>query len=344
MEIMTAGYPIEDKTWEKIVLKYAHPDLRKSVWQLCNSLVPYAFLWYLLYKSLVYPYWVTFLLSLLASGFLIRIFIIFHDCGHGSFFKSKKANKIVGMIMGILAFTPFHAWHHQHRVHHATAANLDKRGIGDVWTMTVEEYRNSSKLDRLIYRSFRNPFIMFTVGPVFMIFIKNRFTRKSMARQEKSNMYFTNIALLLMSAVIILIIGFKAYLLIQIPIIIISHIAGLWLFYIQHQFDDVTWEREDDWDYRNAAFTGCSFLKLPAVLQWFTGNIGFHHVHHLSSRIPNYNLAKCHYENKIFKDVKPIVLFSTFKALTLNLWDEAEHRLTSFNRISRLQNISGTKV
>jgi len=333
METTIAGQPKDNRTWEKIVLAYAHPDIRKSILQICNSILPYTLLWYLAYKSLVYPYWVTFLISLLACGFLIRIFIIFHDCGHGSFFRSKNANNVVGKIMGILTFTPFHAWHHQHRVHHATAANLDKRGMGDVWTMTVDEYRKSSNWDRFIYRSFRNPFIMFTIGPVYMVFILNRLSRKSMTRQEKLNIYFTNSILLLMSAIISLIIGIKAFLLIQIPIIILSHSIGIWLFYMQHQFDDVSWERGRDWDYKTAALTGSSFLKFPVVLQWFTGNIGFHHVHHFSSRIPNYNLEKCHNETEIFKDVKPVTFFSTFKALTLNLWDEAEHRLTSVKRI-----------
>lgn len=323
----------DDRSWERIVLKYAHPDLRKSIWQICNSFIPYIFMWYLLYKSLNYPYWVTIGLSVLASGFLIRLFIIFHDCGHGSFLRSKKANLIVGVITGLMAFTPFHAWHHQHWIHHITSANLDKRGIGDIWTMTVEEYCRASKWSRFVYRAFRNPFIMFTVGPLYIIFVRNRLAVKTMTKKEKLNIYFTNIIVLLMAVAISRIIGFKAFLLIQLPIILISHDIGLWLFYIQHQFDDVSWERGDDWDYKNAALSGSSFLKLPSVLQWFTGNIGFHHVHHLSPRIPNYNLAACHYETDIFKDVRPIILFSTFKALTLNLWDETESRLTSFRKI-----------
>ncbi len=333
---METIYPIkaeDDRAWEKIVLKYVHPDIGKSVWQIIDSVVPYIILWYILYKSLAYSYLFTLLLSFLACGFLIRIFIIFHDCGHGSFFSSTKANTIVGMIMGIIAFTPYYSWHHQHWTHHSTSANLDKRGIGDVWTMTVDEYLNSSRLNRIIYRAFRNPFIMFTIGPIIVVFVKNRISRKTMTRKEKLNIYFTNIVLLVMAAVISSIIGLKAYLLIQIPIILIAHSIGLWLFYIQHQFDDVAWNRQKEWDYKEAAFTGSSFLKLPAVLQWFTGNIGFHHVHHLSSRIPNYNLAACHYENEIFRDVRPIKLFSTFKALYLSLWDEAGRHLTSFKRI-----------
>lgn len=328
------------RSWETIIMKYNHPDIRKSIWQICNSLIPYIVMWYLMYRSLQYSYWITLLLSLVASGFLIRIFIIFHDCGHRSFFTSRRANNIVGIVMGILAFTPFYKWHHQHWIHHATSGNLDKRGIGDVWTMTVDEYLQSTRLDRFYYRAFRNPFIMFTFGPVLMVMFQNRIAKKNLTWLEKRNIYFTNLILLAIAVFTSILIGLKAYLLIQIPIILISHSMGLWLFYIQHQFDDVYWERDSKWDYKISAIKGSSFLKLPAVLQWFTGNIGFHHVHHLSSRIPNYFLAKCHYENDIFRGVKPIILFSTFRALTLGLWDEKSHRMVSFRKISALMKAS----
>jgi acyl-lipid omega-6 desaturase (Delta-12 desaturase) len=322
-----------DRSWEKVIMKYNQPDLKKSIWQICNSVIPYLFMWYIMYRSLQYPYWITLLLSLVASGFLIRIFIIFHDCGHRSFFISKRANNVVGMIMGILAFTPYYKWHNQHRTHHATSGNLDKRGIGDVWTMTVNEYLESSRWNRFLYRSFRNPFILFILGPLLVVFVQNRIAGKKLIKQEKLNIYFTNIMVLTMAVLISLLIGIKAYLLIQLPVILVSHSMGLWLFYIQHQFDDVSWERENKWDYKISAIRGSSFLKLPPILQWFTGNIGFHHVHHLSSRIPNYYLEKCHYENEIFKEVKPIVLFSTFRALTLGLWDESKRRMISFRKI-----------
>ena len=323
-----------DRSWQKVIMKYNQPDLRKSIWQICNSVIPYFILWYLMVKSLHISYLITLFLTLIASGLLVRIFIIFHDCGHGSFFKSKKVNNIVGIICGILAYTPYYKWHSQHSGHHATTVNLDKRGIGDVWTMTVNEYLDSSKWKRFFYRSFRNPFIMFTLGPLYMIIVQNRFSKKSMTPKERRNVYFTNIVLSLMAMGMILLIGLKAYLLIQIPLIVISHAIGLWLFYIQHQFEDVSWDRTTSWDYKTAAIEGSSFLKLPAILQWFTGNIGFHHVHHLSPRIPNYNLARCQYENDLFKDVKPITLFSTFKALNLSLWDEANGQLIRFRKIT----------
>lgn len=322
-----------DRSWESVVMKYNRPDLKKSIWQICNSVIPYVIMWYLMYRSLEYSYLFTLLLSVLASGFLIRIFIIFHDCGHRSFFVSKKANNIVGMIMGMIAFTPFFKWHHLHWIHHATSGNLDKRGSGDIWTMTVDEYRKSSRGNRFFYRAFRNPFFMFTIGPLLMVFFQNRTTTKRMTKLEKQNVYLTNFILLLSAVLISLLIGVKAYLLIQIPVLLISHSMGLWLFYIQHQFDDVYWEREGKWDYKVSAIRGSSYLKLPAVLQWFTGNIGFHHVHHLSSRIPNYYLEKCHRENELFRDVKPIVLFKTFRALTLGLWDEANRKMISFRKI-----------
>ena len=336
MEQNSTNQKDTDLSWQKMVLKYTSPDSR-SIWQIVNSLVPYLILWFLMYKSLAYPYWITLLLAVPASGFLIRLFIIFHDCGHGSFFKSKKAGTIVGMITGILSFTPYRPWHRQHAIHHATSGNLDKRGMGDVLTMTVDEYLKSSKWDKFMYRAFRNPFGMFLIGPIFVIFIQHRITKKRMSAEEKSNVYFTNIVLLLMAVGLSLIMGLKAYLLIQLPILLISHSMGIWLFYIQHQYDDVEWERGDVWDYKTAALRGCSFLKLPAIFQWFTGNIGYHHVHHLSSRIPNYKLEACHNENEIFKDIKPITFSSTFKALNLSLWDENKQKLISFRemKISR---------
>jgi acyl-lipid omega-6 desaturase (Delta-12 desaturase) len=334
MKTMDNTQITNDRSWEKVIIKYNHPDLLRSVWQICNSVIPYLLFWYILYRSLAYSYWITLLICVPACGFLIRIFIIFHDCGHGSFFKSKKTNAIVGIICGLLAYTPFVTWHNQHRIHHSTAGNLDKRGIGDVWTMTVDEFQNANKWLRFFYRAFRNPLFMYTFGPVFVIIIKNRFTLKDMTKEERWNVYFTNLMICVMAVGISLLIGFKAFLLIQVPILLISHSMGLWLFYIQHQFDDVTWDRTSTWDYKNAALAGSSFLKLPRIFQWFTGNIGYHHVHHLSSKIPNYYLERCHNENDLFKEVKPIRLFSTFRALKLGLWDEVNHQMVRFREIA----------
>jgi omega-6 fatty acid desaturase (delta-12 desaturase) len=322
-----------NRSWEKIIMNYNRPDLRKSLWQVGNTFIPYLGIGYLMYLSLQYSYWITLLLSIPAAGFLIRLFIIFHDCGHGSFFRLKKANDIVGKLIGVLVLTPYSSWHGSHKVHHATAGNLDKRGVGDVWTLTVEEYQGLSKRDRLVYRLYRNPWIMFTVGSIYLVLIINRFTKKWMSRSEKLNVYATNIGLLMVAGLLSFWIGVQAYLLIQVPVILIGHCAGIWLFYVQHQFDNVYWNRGQQWAYEDAAMQGSSFLKLPAVLQWFTGNIGFHHVHHLSSRIPNYNLARCHYENDIFNDIQPITLLSSFRTLNLRLWDEVSHRMISFRKM-----------
>lgn len=334
MNIISENRPESDRAWEKVVMKYNRPVLHASIWQISSTLILYILLWYAMYRSLQLSYWITLAVALPASGILIRLFIIFHDCGHQSFFRSKKLNNILGIILGILSFTPYYKWHAHHRIHHATSGNLDKRGIGDVWTMTVEEYLNSSKRRRFIYRAFRNPIIFFTIGPLYVILVQNRITNRQMNRQEKQNVYFTNLMILMMAALISFWIGFKAYLLIQVPVIILAHCLGLWLFYVQHQFDEVIWLRGKGWDYKTAAIKGSSFLKLPAVLQWFTGNIGFHHVHHLSPKIPNYNLERCHYENDLFKEVKPIVIFSAFKAFKLNLWDEVAGRMISFGKIA----------
>lgn len=322
-----------DRSWQKTIIKYNKPDFRKSIWQLINSILPYFVLWFLMVQSLKVSYLLTLALAIIASGFLVRIFIIFHDCGHGSFFQSLKTNEIVGKICGILVFTPYYMWHKQHSGHHATTVNLDKRGVGDIWTMTVNEYLNATKWQRFAYRVFRNPFILFTFGPLFLFFIKNRFSKKDLTSKERWNVYFTNLILLAIAIGMSLLIGVKAYLLIQIPLIYFGHLFGLWLFYIQHQFEDVSWESGDSWDYKTAAIHGSSFLKLPLVLQWFTGNIGFHHIHHLSPRIPNYNLAQCQVENELFKDVKPITFLKTFKAMKLSLWDEASRQLVKFSKV-----------
>jgi len=215
MDTTTNDFIADDRSWQKVIMKYNRPDLSKSLWQICNSLIPYLGLWYLMVLSLEYSYWITLALSFIASGFLIRLFIIFHDCGHGSFFKSKRTNKIVGMTLGILAFTPYFKWHNQHHIHHATTGNLDKRGIGDVWTLTVKEYLESSKWRRFFYRAFRNPFILFTIGSAYVILIQNRFSKKEMTTKERWNIYFTNFMILVMAIGISLMVGLKAFLLIQ---------------------------------------------------------------------------------------------------------------------------------
>ena len=325
---------INKQDWQQVISKYDKPDIARSIWQIVNSLVPYIILWYLMYLSLDISYWITLALAFLAAGFLVRMFIIFHDCGHGSFFRTKKANKIVGTILGSLVFTPYERWHNDHAVHHTTVGNLDKRGRGDVWTLTAEEYSELSKRERLIYRLYRNPFILFGIGPFMLFVVWFRFTRKKLNPVEKRSVYITNLILLVYITGLVLLIGWKAFLLIQLPVIYIATLAGVWLFYLQHQFEDVIWLRQDEWDYKKMALEGSSYLKFPRILQWFSGNIGFHHIHHLSPRIPNYNLQRCHFENEMFHNIKPVTFMPSIRTIGLSLWDESRGRLIRFRHLA----------
>jgi acyl-lipid omega-6 desaturase (Delta-12 desaturase) len=328
---------IKQNPWlnfSKNLEEYRTPSSLKGIWQIINSFVPYVGLWVLIIYSLNISLWLTAFLILLAGGFLVRLFIIFHDCGHGSFFKSKKANRIVGAFFGILAFTPYDKWHKQHMKHHATVGNLDKRGEGDVWTMTKEEYLASSKRKKFEYRMYRNPLIMFGLGPLVVFLITNRLTRKWMTKKEKMNVYFTNLVLVVIFVIMSFLVGFKTYLIIQLIILEIAGISGFWLFYLQHQFEDVTWFRSKEWNYRTVALTGSSYVKFPKILQWFSGNIGFHHIHHINANIPNYHLNKVFRENSVFSQVKPITFWASIKTLKLRLWDEKQQKLISFNVMS----------
>ncbi len=235
---------------------------------------------------------VSSLLAILAGGFLVRIFIIFHDCGHGSFFQSRRANDILGFVTGVLTFTPYYHWRWQHALHHASSGDLDRRGMGDVWTLTLREYLEASRWKRFAYRVARNPLVLFTLGPLFLLMV-HRFCSPNAGRRERNSVHLTNLALLAVAIGLSLLFGVKAYLLLQLGVLLAAGIAGVWLFYVQHQFEGVYWERSQEWDYATAALQGSSFYKLPKVLQWFSGNIGFHHIHHLSPRIPNYHLEKC---------------------------------------------------
>ena len=320
--------------WQQAVAAYQTADLRRSLWQMLNSIAPYFILWYLAYRSLDVSYWLTLPLVALAALFGMRVFIIFHDCGHGSFFKSKKANDIVGIFTGIITFTPYYAWRHSHAVHHATAGDLDRRGVGDVWTLTYDEYQTLPLWKRILYRVYRNPFFMFVVGPTidFVVLQRLPWVNTSVKAREKNSVAWTNLTLLAVVIVMSLTIGLKAYLLVQLPIIAIASSIGVWLFYVQHQYENVYWERHEDWDFATAALYGSSFYKLPKLMQWFTGNIGFHHIHHLSPRIPNYRLEACHYENPVFQEIEPLTLRTSLKSLHVRVWDEDRHKMIGYHR------------
>ena len=335
MNVRAHNSSAADQDWIKVVRKYNYPDLKKSIWQIINSLVPYVVLWFLMYMSLQVSYLLTLALAIPAAGFLVRLFIIFHDCGHGSFFKSRKTNKIIGSILGSLAFTPYVPWHADHAIHHSSVGNLDKRGKGDVMTLTVEEYESLPRGKKLYYRLYRHPAIMFGIAPVLLFVLWFRIPRRSMSRPVRNNILLTNLYIAILAAGLILLMGWKAYLMIQLPVIYLASVAGVWLFYIQHQFEGVVWSRSEEWDYTKMALEGSSYLKFPRLLQWFSGNIGFHHVHHLSPKIPNYKLEKCHRENSIFQAVKPVTFHPSIRAIALRLWDEKIQKLISLRHYRR---------
>jgi omega-6 fatty acid desaturase (delta-12 desaturase) len=329
--------PSDTAVWKEIVAKYQKPSLWRALWQIVNTLGPYAFLWYLMYRSLAVSYWITLPLAILAGAFLVRVFIIFHDCGHGSYFKYRKANDIVGFIAGVLTFTPYYHWRWEHAIHHASAGHLDKRGTGDVWTMTVQEYLESSRSRRFAYRLARNPIVLFVIGPLYLFIVRQRFPSAEANRRERESVHWMNLAIFGMAAALSWIFGIKAYVLIQLTVMMVAGGAGVWMFYVQHQFEGVYWERGEDWDYTKAALQGSSFYKLPKVLQWFSGNIGFHHIHHLSPRIPNYNLERCHQADPLFQNVKPITLLSSLKSFTFRLWDEQRKKLVGYRHLRELR-------
>ena len=319
--------PVSPAVWKEIVREYQEPSLWRALWQVVNSVGSYLALWYLMYRSLTVSYWLTFALAILAGAILVRIFIIFHDCGHGSFFKSQRANNFLGFLTGVLTFTPYFHWRWEHAVHHASSGHLDKRGTGDVWTMTVQEYLEAGRWKRFSYRLARNPIVLFGLGPLYLFVVHQRFPKSKADPRECYSVYWMNTVIFAVAVAGCMMFGIGIYVLLQLFVMLIAGSAGIWMFYVQHQFEDVYWERAEEWDYTAAALQGSSFYKLPRVLQWFTGNIGFHHIHHLSPRIPNYNLERCHNAHELFNKVKPITLVSSLKSMTFRFWDEKRKRL-----------------
>nr|WP_051029647.1 fatty acid desaturase [Brevibacillus massiliensis] len=325
----------EQANWRKSIAPYEKPRIKSSVWQLFNTLVPFALMWYGAYLCLSISYWLTLLLAVVAGGFLIRIFIIFHDCCHQSFFRNRRANAIVGTITGILTCCPYEQWRYTHSVHHATSSNLNKRGTGDIWTLTVDEYVSAPLWKRIVYRLYRNPVLMFGLGPIYIFLIDYRFNRRRCGLKERLNTYLTNAGIAAIAGVLCWTLGWQAFLLVQGPIFLISGAAGIWLFYVQHQFEGTYFEKEEDWDYVKAALQGSSFYRLPKLLHWITGNIGFHHIHHLSPRVPNYYLPVVHSENPFLQEVPSITLSSSLRSLRFRVWNEESKTFVGFSEIRR---------
>jgi omega-6 fatty acid desaturase (delta-12 desaturase) len=320
---------------KKDVAPYEKTDTKASIIQIFNTIGPLLLLWYVSYLSLSVSYWLTLPILLVTSGFMVRTFILFHDCCHQSFFKSRRANDILGTITGVLTLVPYQQWKHSHSVHHATSSNLDKRGTGDMWLLTVSEYAASSAWRRLSYRVYRNPFSMFVIGPIATFLIEYRFNRKGARRKERINTYVTNVSLVALYSLLCWAIGWQAFLMIQGPIFLVSGFMGIWLFYVQHQFEDSYFENEEEWSYVQAAVDGSSYYKLPKLLQWITGNIGFHHVHHLSPRVPNYNLEKAHNATPPLQKATTITISTSLNSLRYRLWDENNKTFVSFKDVKQ---------
>ncbi len=321
--------------WREALAPYTRPRLARSLLDLATSVVAYVALTALSYVLLDVSYWLVLGLAVPTAGFLLRTYILFHDCTHGSLMPSKRANAWLGVALGLVVFSPFTSWKHNHVVHHATAGDLDRRGVGDVPTLTVAEYHALPRRRRLGYRLFRNPFLMFTVGPPWSMLIGPRLLSSKMPAHIRASIIRTNVALVVIVGGLCALVGWREYLLVQGPAILLAGSAGVWLFYVQHQFEDAYWESNERWSYADAALRGSSHLVLPKVLQFFSGNIGLHHVHHLSARIPNYNLQRAHNENPIFHDVPTISLRDGIRATRLKLWDEERQRLVTWAQARR---------
>jgi omega-6 fatty acid desaturase (delta-12 desaturase) len=314
------------------LLAYARPHVGRSVMQIGTSVVPYIALWLLMYRMIHVSLAIVLLLAIPAAGFQVRTFILFHDCTHGSFLPTKRANAWLGAVLGLMVLAPYRQWRHDHAIHHATAGDLDRRGVGDVPTLTVAEYAARSRTGRFAYRMFRNPLVMFGLGPIVAMMIGPRIASRSQRPRLRHSVLGTDLALAVVIGGLCWLIGWKDFLLIWAPSSLLAGSAGIWLFYVQHQFEDAYWKQSSDWSYVDAALQGSSYLKLPKVLQFFSGNIGLHHVHHLNSKIPNYNLQRAHDENPIFHQVPVLTLRDGLRAMRLKLWDESRGTLVTFTQ------------
>lgn len=318
------------RSWRGVLDGYAKPRLGRSLLDLATSVVPYLALLVAMTLALRVSVLLSLVLVLPTSAFLIRTFIVFHDCTHGSFMRSRRANDVLGAALGLLVWLPYRGWQHEHAVHHATAGDLDRRGVGDIATLTVSEYRALPARRRISYRLYRNPFVMFGFGWFLVLVLKPRFVPRGARRRVRNSVLTTNLMLVLIVATLCLTVGWRAYLLVQGPVFVVSGAVGVWLFYVQHQFEDTYWQAHVGWRYDQAALAGSSYLKLPGVLRFFTGNIGFHHVHHLSVGIPNYNLQAAHRGTDRLQSVPHLTLQQGLRATRLKLWDERRGRLVTF--------------
>lgn len=324
--------------WREMVAPYQRPDDRRALWQVLNSHGAYVLAWVAMIAAWQVAWWLALPIAIVATGLLVRIFIIGHDCGHGSFSSSRTANTVIGFVSGVLTFTPYRHWASEHAQHHRTSGDLDRRGTGDIWTMTVDEYVSAPRLRRLLYRLSRDPFILFVLAPMPIFLVYQRFAARGSSWRDRLSVWWTNLAIVGVAAAMIWGVGLWPYVVLQGTMTFLSCSLGLWLFYVQHQHEAAYWARREEWSYTAAALDGSSYLKLPRILQWFSGNIGFHHVHHLDPRIPNYHLEECHRSQAVFREVKPLGFVAGLRCTTLVLWDETRGKLVGFREARQRRN------
>lgn len=319
--------------WTRILVKYREPILSRSIFELAVTLGPFVAIWALAWWTLSISPWLAAALALINAAFLVRLFMIQHDCGHGAFFKHRPLGDWIGRFLGVLTLTPYDVWRKNHSIHHATTGNLDRRGTGDLPTLTVREYRAKSWLGRAMYRLVRNPVFLFGIAPIYLFFLQNRLPIGQMqaGRRYWISAMATNAAIGAVLGLILWLGGMNVLLFVFLPTTIMAAITGVWFFYVQHQFEDTVWDNEEDWNLHDAAFSGSSHYDLPGILRWITANIGVHHVHHLASRIPFYRLGEAIRDHDLLAQSKRITLWESFRCARLHLWDEQSRKLLSFS-------------
>lgn len=327
----------EASEWRKIIARYTGADAVRSITQVVVTLGLLALALFIAYKLMAVAMWAAVLMIVPIVGLQLRTFIIMHDCAHGSFLPWSRGNDAIGFITGVLTFTPFAQWRREHAIHHASAGDLDHRGFGDITTLTVGEYEKLSRFGKLKYRLYRHPAVLFGIGPLHLMVLQRfRLNGPATAAKQQWNIWMTNIAMVGLATIFGLTVGWLPVLLLYVFAFYISGAVGIWLFYVQHQFEEAYWERNQEWDYASAAITGSSYLRLPGILNWFTGHIGLHHVHHLGPKIPNYRLQRAHEENPIFQAAPVITMGTAWRTLRLTLWDEANKRMIGFREYREL--------
>jgi omega-6 fatty acid desaturase (delta-12 desaturase) len=330
----------EARAWMQALSRYREPSGARSIFEIAITVVPLMTLWAAILLAVHFGHWYALVLAIPAAGFMVRLFMIQHDCGHGSFFRAKQANDWVGRVIGVFTLTPYDFWRQTHAIHHAHSGNLELRGLGDIDTLTVREYLAAPRWRQICYRIYRNPAFLFAVGPAYLFFLQYRLPVGMMwgnGWKPWVSTMTTNAGIALVAGFMIWLVGLWPFLLVHLPILLIAASLGVWLFYVQHQFEDTYWAHRQGWNHQQAALHGSSYYELPAVLRWFSASIGFHHIHHLSPRIPNYNLQKCHEGERLFLQIKPITLGSSLYCLTFHFWDEQSRKLVGYAHVRQIR-------